>query len=230
MSSAGEMIGSMPLADVISYLDRHQGAVTAFLTLALVLVTVFYAWQNLRMAREMREARSAAIRPKLALELHRLGPTAAALAIRNVGAGSALDVDVQTEWVTADDKPNPAARWRRNLLPPGEQAELLPPGDLNDNINSLPRTYREIRLVGQVTDAAGAVHQVDERFADLAEWREVLGDAHERWVPSDPEKRTADALYSKCERPLKDLTRSIQEINRAIYSVGSTDEDGEGGN
>jgi hypothetical protein len=84
-------------ADLFGSLDRHQGASTAILTAALVAVTVFYAWQNRKMVGEMKKARDATILPKLALDLHALGPTVFDLAIKNVGPGAALDIDVQTD-------------------------------------------------------------------------------------------------------------------------------------
>jgi hypothetical protein len=207
----------MALANVIDFLDKHQGASTAILTGALVLVTVIYAWQNRKMVREMKHARDAAILPKLALEFHRLGPNVVDLAIRNVGPGAAIDIDVRTEWVPiAEDATAPGARWRRNLLSPSEQVELFPPGDLGGNLDSLPDRFREVRLQGTMIDAAGTTHEVDERFSDLPEWRRILGDAHESWHPPEPERRAADAFYKKFERPLKDLTNATNEVARAV--------------
>ena len=210
----------MTLATLIDSLDRHQGASTAILTAALVLVTAVYAWQNRKMVREMKHARDATILPKLALEFHRLGPNVVDLAIRNVGPGAAIDIDVRTEWVpTAEGATAPGARWRRNLLSPSEQVELFPPGDLNGNLDSLPERFKEVRLRGTMIDAAGTTHKVDERFSDLPEWRRILGDAHESWHPPEPERRAADALYKKFERPLKDLTNATNEVARAIRSL-----------
>jgi hypothetical protein len=53
----------MTEATIVAFLDRHQGATTAVLTLVLVLVTSYYAYQNRKMAIEMKHAREAAIRP-----------------------------------------------------------------------------------------------------------------------------------------------------------------------
>lgn len=135
-------------ADLFGSLDRHQGASTAILTAALVAVTVFYAWQNRKMVGEMKKARDATILPKLALDLHTLGPTVFDLAIKNVGPGAALDIDVQTEWMPVDESAAaPGVRWRRNILSPGGQVELFPPGELSGNHESLPETYKEVRQV-----------------------------------------------------------------------------------
>ena len=207
----------MTYATVADFLDRHQGASTAVLTAALVAVTVFYAWQNRKMVGEMKKARDATILPKLALDFHPLGPTVFDLAIKNVGPGAALDIDVRTEWVPVDRSVSaPGVQWRRNIMSPGEQVELFPPGELAGNLESLPETYSEVRLFGTMSDAVGASHEVDERFANLPEWGQLLKDAHQSWKPPEPERRAADAMYSKFERPLKDLTNATSQIARAV--------------
>jgi hypothetical protein len=215
----------MPFASVTDFLDQHQGAVTTVLTVVLLGVTFFYAWQNRKMVKEMQQARYATILPKLALEFHRLGPMVVDLAIRNVGPGAALDIDVEVEWVPAHASDSiKGVAWRRNLLSPGEQIELFPPGDLNGNIDTLPETYKEIRLHGTMVDAGGREHLVDESFGKLAEWREVIGDARESWKPPQPEKRAADALYQKFERPLKDITSAVNSVAVALRGATQNDD------
>jgi len=75
-------------------LDRWSGTgvrrLDHGLTAVLVFVTIYYAIQNRRMAQEMRRAREALIRPKLALDFHRLGPTAMTLGVKNIGPGQPL--------------------------------------------------------------------------------------------------------------------------------------------
>jgi hypothetical protein len=215
-------IGDWP-ATAIDYLDKHAGAFTALLTLALVAVTIYYAVQNRRMVGEMKAARNAAILPKLALEFHRLGPAAMTVAIRNVGPGAALNVDTRVVFEPITEGDSGAAReefrWRRNILAPGEQYDFLPPGDLNDNLNSLPQRYRELTLVGSMKDAAGTTHKVDEALDDLPEWRRVLEGARQRWAAADPERRTADELYKRFEQPLRELNQGIQGVASAVHRL-----------
>lgn len=216
----------MPYADLFDFLDRHQGTTTAVLTAGLVLVTVYYAIQNRQMVSEMRQARDLTILPKLALDFHRLGPTAMTLAIKNVGPGAALDVDVHVVWEpSATDKPA-EHRWRRNVLAPAEQADFIPPGQgLDGNLNALPTTYERVRILGQMKDSAGNQHHVDEVFDNLSEWREVLGEARQRFVAADPERRNADAIFNKLKGPLNDLTKAGNEIARAIRASTPQDPD-----
>jgi hypothetical protein len=214
----------VPSATIINYLDDHAGAFTALLTLALVLVTSYYAVQNHRMVLEMRRTRNAAVLPKLALEFHRLGPAAMTVEIRNVGPGAALDLDVRVVFEPREgDQAEPEFRWRRNILSPGEQADFMHPGELNDSINTLPATYRAIRLVGSMKDATGATHEVDEAFENLAEWRELLHDAHQRWTEPDAERRLAKALDEKFKQPISDLQRGLQQISQAVSRLAPPD-------
>lgn len=212
-------------ATIIESLDRHSGATTAILTAALVIVTSYYAWMNRAMVAEMKRARDAAVLPKLALEFHRLGPTAMTLAVKSVGLGAALNVDVSVTWESVDGGSAPAFRWRTNVLVPGEQADFLPPGDsVGDSLNTLPANFTRVRLVGSMSDAAGNQHAVSESFEDLPEWRAVLAGAHQRWVIADRERRAADELYKKFERPMRDLTRATDGVARAVQQLTPPDE------
>lgn len=202
----------MSPATIFHALDRHSGSTSAILTAALVLVTG-YAFTNRRVVTEMKAARDAALLPKLALEFHRLGPNVVDLAIRNVGPGAALNIDVHVEWLPTDQAMGPTRiHWRRNLLSPGEQAELAPPGDLNGNLEHLPTLFRDILLRGNMQDATGKPYAVDEAFGTITEWRDLLGDAHELWRPPEPERRMADALAKEFAKPIKDAGRALSEI------------------
>jgi hypothetical protein len=57
------VLASVP-AEVIDYLDEHSGSMTALLTLALVLVTIYYTSQNRRMVHEMAATRKLTVLPK----------------------------------------------------------------------------------------------------------------------------------------------------------------------
>jgi hypothetical protein len=208
----------MPLASFFGWLNENQGSSTALLSAILVVVTIYYAIQNRTMAVEAQRARGAAILPKLALDLHRLGPTAVTVAVINVGPGAALDVDVKLSWeplegVTAPDP----TRWRRNTLLPSDSADfMLGSDEMGDSLNKIPARYAAMRLKGSMKDAAGTIHEVNEEFADLAEWRKLLGGAHQRWVDPNPEKRLADALHSKFEGPLGNLNASAASAADAV--------------
>jgi hypothetical protein len=205
------------LASILDFLDEHQGSLTALLTAGLVLVTCYYAWQNRRMVTEMARTRELAVLPKLSIEFLRLGPTAMDVAIKNVGSGPALAIDVRLAFEARDGAPigTEERRWRQNILAPGEQKDFLPPGELNANLDTLPARFQRIRLIGTMRDATGKTHAIDEVFDDLPEWREVLGGARQRFVGL-PERELAQAFEKRFETPLRDLNRHLSEISAAL--------------
>jgi hypothetical protein len=208
---------ALPSATILDYLDQHAGAFTALLSLVLIVVTAYYALQNRRMVKEMERTRELSLLPKLALEFHRLGPVTVTLAIHNVGPGSALDVDVRMIYKPADERGVAAERlWRRNVLVSGGRYDFFPPGELGDSINSVPATYSEIRLVGSMRDANGTRHEVDEVFADLPKWREVLRSAGQRFASDDPERRLADAFADRFRAPIASVSKELQALTRGV--------------
>jgi hypothetical protein len=116
-------------------------------------------------------------------------------------------------------------RYRQNVMVPGERHAFFPPGELNANINSLPETYRAIRLVGSMNDAAGKRHVVDESFADLAEWRELLHSAGRAWSPPEPERRMGEAIGKALDTPFKRLATELESIRRVIRELRPVSED-----
>ena len=210
----------LPEATVLDYLDQHAGAFTALLTLVLIAVTAYYAFQNRRMVKEMEQTRELSLLPRLSLEFHRLGPATVTLAICNVGPGAALDIDVRMVYEPVEPRQDAVEhRWRRNLMISGAQYDFMPPGGLDSNINGLPVMFRDIRLVGTMTDATGKRHEVDEVFPDLPEWRKVLEGAHQRYVADDPERRLAEALGKRLEGPITGVAREVQMLTRGVYRL-----------
>jgi hypothetical protein len=212
-------IGDWP-ATAIDYLDKHAGAFTAMLTVVLIGVTVWYTILNRRMVTEMGKTRALSILPKLAVEFEHIGPAVMDVAIKNVGPGPALAVDVELIFDPADQKAQlTIRRYRQNVLAPGEQQAFAPPGALDGNLDTLPRTYRAIRLTGSMKDASGQGHVVNETYDNLAEWRDLLHNANRLWSPPEPERRLADALSKKFEPPLRNLTAQVQGVASAVHRL-----------
>jgi hypothetical protein len=110
-------------------------------------------------------------------------------------------------------------RWRANILESGRQADFLPPGDLNDNLNGLPSLFREIRLSGTLKDADGIEHLVQDEVVDLADWREALHDARQRFTQADPERRLAEAFDKPIKKVSDDVGRRLDNLTRAVYAL-----------
>jgi hypothetical protein len=206
-------------ATVITYLDKHSGAATVLLTAILVVINAYYAVQNWQLRQEARRAREEAVRPKLAIEFHRLGPTATTIAIRNVGPGVAFAIDVKLSFVPQTGDGVHERRWRANILESGAQADFLPPGELNDNLNGLPAVFREIALSGTLKDADGVEHSVRDEVVDLADWREALHDARQRFIQADSERRLAEAFEKPIKKAGDGVGRRLDNLTRAVYAL-----------
>ncbi|MBI2690567.1 MAG: hypothetical protein HYX29_01285 [Solirubrobacterales bacterium] len=218
------------MADLIDELDAHSGAATVLLTAALIVVTIFYAIQNWRMAVEMRKTREAAILPKLALDFYRLAPVVVTTHVKNVGPGPAVDVDVQLTYVPLDGTIEPSnRRLRFAMLASGEGYDFMPPGELDGNMNSIPATYSAIELTGTLKDAAGRKHNVSERLDDLPEWRALLHEAVQRYEAPTPEKRMADALKQKFGGEIRDFQRSLDKLVSRVEALKPPSEPPESG-
>lgn len=130
------------------------------LTLALVVVTGYYAWHTQRMAREMRRARGVAVLPHLVPTLKTIGGGSGFLQISNVGVGPALDVDVHLRL-----EPNGDSRhWKEKVVPPGASHDFVPRPDLQDggfDLDQLTADFYFVRLTGTYADALGDRHEVD---------------------------------------------------------------------
>ncbi len=59
-------------------------------------------------------------------------------------------------------------------------------------------------------------------FDDLANWRQILEEGHVRWTAGDAERRLADALASKFDSKLRDLTRGLDRIASRLESLGAS--------
>lgn len=210
----------LPFADVISYLDRHQGSMTLFATLGLIAVTLAYVIFNWRMVREMRETRKLTVLPKLAIRFTRVGPAHALVAVKNVGPGAALDVRMTLTFVPLDpSKQQPDVRpWRINLMPPGDEHDFLPQDLAGEAIAA---TWKRITISGTMKNALDETIQIDDTFADLPEWRRLLETAQERWLDV-PEKRLASAFGDVLDRPRSPLGRALGDIATAIRGSRGT--------
>lgn len=152
-----------------------QTAASILLTLALVLITAYYAWQNRRMVDEMREARIAQILPRLRPTVHSLGAGLGRLRVVNVGPGPAIDVDLEIRMEPGNDW---VVRWTAPVIGPGEHHDFWP-RDAGQStgailrLDALTERYQDFRIIGSMQDVVGRHHVIDERF-EIREWWSLI--------------------------------------------------------
>jgi len=92
------------LVPMIGYLNQNAGAVTALATIALLLVTGWYAWTTRALLREAQQSRLMAGEPRVVayLRAHEVHSNIVQLCIANLSGAAAIgvtaSVDKVTEW------------------------------------------------------------------------------------------------------------------------------------
>lgn len=134
--------------------------ITPWLTLALVLITAYYAWQTHQTVKEMRAARAAAETPHLALtvENNRAGdPGAPVFGIKNLGPGPAVHVALELGNDPGDE------RWSFSvpLIEAGRRLVSTPPALTNVNISKYPQPCT-LWARGEYRSVSGTVRRIDE--------------------------------------------------------------------
>jgi len=186
---------------------------TLLLTLVLVGITAYYAWQNRQMVQEMRATRSLQVLPKLALQWHGVGPTVSFIRIVNVGPGPALNVDLKLRFVPHDQtNPIDERTLQSNLIAPGEHWDVIPGRNGVPDMERLAAQFDRIELSGSCEDALAEPHSVCDALSDIGRWREIQKDARVRWEDPNREKRLAEALDKKFGKALKDLSAAAQRL------------------
>lgn len=151
---------------------------TEWLTVVLVIITAFYAWQNVRMVKEMRAARGVSVLPRLVPSLKVVAPDVAWMRVTNAGLGPALDVRVALTLEPAGW----TIDWRAHVVAPAETHDFIPTRPAlavveTVRLTALTQEFSHIRLRGECRDALGEKHKVDERI-EIREWWKLLQDAH----------------------------------------------------
>lgn len=178
------------------------------LTVALVGVTGYYAWETHRMVNEMRKARATQLLPKLVLTAKSLGGGNGLWRVQNVGPGPATDVDVQI----APEPGGQPRRWKEPVVVPGEVHDFIPAtGEQSSEaflLDNQTKRFSNLRLTGSYRDALGDEHQVDERF-DIRDWWEFKKASLERF-----ERDWRDEV----PKHLKTIHEQLKKIEAAIAS------------
>lgn len=188
---------------------------TIILTAALVTITAYYAWQNKNMVGEMAATRRMTILPKLAIGLHPVSPMMTLIRVASIGPGPALDVDVAVFFHPKDGSGAIERRLTSSLMVSGESSDFLPIFGTNDPLQTteqLADRFEAIRLHGQVTDATGTVHSVEDDLGDLTDWINVRRESRIRYTDPEMEKRLAKSFVEQFKQPLSKIEKQLGEI------------------
>jgi len=184
------------------------GTAAAIGSLALVGVTVWYAWQTQQMVREMRNSRIAAIRPSLRLDLGGFS-TAASIEVENLGVGPAVDVSVDLIVLVGGDEIE-RQHWSVPLLRSGERRTMLMPNKDGNLGNFAPVQYwaerdSRILMTGSCLDLDGREHRIDDDFSFAV---------HSSRGPEGSWEGVEDRLPKNVEKIAKELESIRRRLER----------------
>lgn len=189
------IVASLAVAGVVglAVLSLEPQRAVGVSTGVLVLVTAFYAFQTQRMVAEMALARAEQVRPRVVLDVEKLGGGNVFLRVCNAGVGSALGVDVRL----SAEPGNLNIVYKAQVFAPAEGQSLIVRDSkgtvevdlrrLVDNLN-----YKRVLLTGRCQDALGKRHDVSDTL-DLEEYADAFYSGFWR-SPPDELKRIADQL------------------------------------
>lgn len=163
------------------------------LTGVLAITTAVYAWYTRAMLR-------LSVRPKIALVIDPVGPTAVFVALKNLGHGPALDIEFELTF----DPPGERRQWRSEALAPGQQDRFIPPKVEEKHLMDLKTLSGldvHVRLRGTVKDLLGKTHRADDDLA-LGEWARVVEDSGQAYFqePAERALRQLEKITKALER------------------------------
>lgn len=145
-------------------LEWGRGHPMEVITIALVLVTIYYARQTRRSVEEVVAARAASIKPSIRLHFGTLPPDQVFLIVENVGTGPALGVDLRfaltgfTSGADVQTYATPMLRVgeaRKFLYPTWGKVELM-------QLKSLQDVPVSIELTGMCMDTDGRQYDIHD--------------------------------------------------------------------
>jgi len=128
---------------------------SVLVTIVLVGINAYYAWQARQTTSEMEKARKAEFMPYIKPTLIFLGPMYLVLRLTNNGKGPALNIRTEITFLPSKE----IRPWKQRIMSPNERIHiLLPQGD----IKRVCETSAEIRLEGTYTDIFDQLFEMNE--------------------------------------------------------------------
>jgi len=119
--------------EFLSVFVRDALWASVLLTIVLVVISAFYAWQTRQTISEMVKARKGEFIPHVRAELKWLGPVFLVLKVTNFGKGPAMNVNVEITFLPSNEK----RIWDDAILSPNESIRiLLPEGNIDKSVRN----------------------------------------------------------------------------------------------
>jgi len=152
---------SISLALVVYFQERISTVpmdplwASVLVTIVLVGINAYYAWQTRQTIGEMEKARKAEFMPHIKASLIFLGPVYLTLKLTNVGKGPAMNVDARIVFLPSKE----TRPWEQRIISPNEFMHILLP---DGNIKRVCRKSAQIELRGTYNDIFGQSFEIKE--------------------------------------------------------------------
>lgn len=176
--------------------------VSVLVTIVLVGINAYYAFQARQTTSEMEKARKAEFMPYIKPTLIFLGPMYLVLRLTNNGKGPALNIRTEITFLPSKE----IRPWKQRIMPPNERIHILLP---EGNIKRVCEKSAEIRLEGTYTDIFDQLFEMNE-IIDTKEFIEKstqLKPILERDVPR---------LIDNIKEELSRIKEAIERIEGAL--------------
>lgn len=179
---------------MIEMLNQNSGAVAGLATVALLLVTAFYAWTTYQLLRETKQSRLSANQPRVVayLRINEVHPNIAQLHVANLSGAAATAVSASiekaTEWPDTFDLQDSKILRDLSFMRPREVLKFdlgIGPDLFRDN---LPAEFR-------ITIMFSSIDGRTFSFEDVLRVESVLGHSHWRiYTIDDVARRLKDIV------------------------------------
>jgi len=172
---------------------------SVFVTILLVAINAYYAWQVRQTIHEMEKARRAEFIPHVRAELSFLGSIFLILTITNFGKGPATDIKAQIAFFPSGER----RPWEQAIMSPNESIRILLP---DGNINRVCERAARIVVSGECKDIFGQTFKI----YDEMDTKEFI----ERATQLQP------ILERDLARMVEDIKNELERIERELHGIG----------
>jgi len=167
---------------------------SVFVTIVLVAINAYYAWQVRQTIYEMEKARKAEFLPHIRAELDWVGPIFLVLQLTNFGRGPAVNIKAQINFLPSREQ----RLWNQTIMSPAESIRIfLPEGQ----IDKVCESSAKILVKGTYEDIFGQTFEIN----DTIDTREFIDQAKQ--------------LKQLLER---DIPRLVETIKDELANISKT--------
>lgn len=175
---------------------------SVLVTIVLVAINAYYAWQVRQTIHEMEKARKAEFIPHVRAELIFLGPLFLILRITNFGKGPATNIKAQITFLPSEEK----RLWEQAIMSPNEFIRILLP---EGNINRVCEKSAKIVVSGECEDIFGQTFKIHDEMdtKEFIEYATQLQPILERDLAR---------LVEEIKDGLRDIKNEMRDIRREL--------------